>query len=419
MLAAEWSIQPTWMLPQLQISLGQNLFEKFLKACPEGRLRVSFADDVVKEYGDPHFEGVPAELVVHDSQLFIALLWSGDIGLGEAYVESYWDSPNVTAVLEFFSLNQKHKDDKGWGLSWLGDVFHRQLHKKRANSLAGSKRNISAHYDLSNDMYEEFLDNRMQYSCAYWEHPDESLEKAQLNKMRRLLSSLDIEPGMKILEVGSGWGYLARMAAEEFGAKVTSVTLSQEQLKYAQKHVEKAGLSHMIEFRLQDYREVNEQFDRIISVEMIEAVGHDNLSTYFEQLDTNLKEDGKIAIQVITVPDQKFQNYVKDCDWIQKYIFPGALCPSMGAIQESMAKSSRLWIESTVNIGGHYARTLDEWRIRFEANWGAIQKMGFDERFRRVWNYYLMYCEAGYRSGVLGNHQLVLSKTSRKVSLPY
>jgi cyclopropane-fatty-acyl-phospholipid synthase len=268
-------------------------------------------------------------------------------------------------------------------------------------------------------MYEEFLDKRMQYSCAFWENPEQSLEEAQQNKMRRLLDSLNLQPGMELLEVGSGWGYLARMAAEEYGAKVTSVTLSQEQLNYAQNHVQEAGLDNQIEFRLQDYREVEGQFDRIVSVEMIEAVGHENLGTYFSSLEKNLKEDGKIAIQVITVPDQKYATYVQDCDWIQKYIFPGALCPSLGAMVEAMSKSSRLWLESTENIGAHYARTLYEWRVNFESNWENIKKLGFDEKFRRLWNYYLIYCEAGYRAGILGNHQLVLSKTSRKVPMGY
>lgn len=419
MLAAEWTIQPTWMLPKLQMSLGESFLKNFLDKCPVNRMRVTYSENDIVEYGDPEFDGTPAELIVENKNLYIALLWSGDIGLGEAFVEKMWTSPNPTAVLEFFALNQNYNDDKGIGLSALGDILHRQLHKKRANSLSGSKRNISAHYDLSNDMYEEFLDKRMQYSCAYWETPEQSLEQAQINKMRRLLDSLEIEPGMSLLEVGSGWGYLARMAAEEYGAQVTSVTLSQEQLNYARHHVAEAGLSEQIEFRLQDYREVEGQFDRIISVEMIEAVGHENLGTYFNSLDSNLKEEGKVAIQVITVPDQKYDVYVKDCDWIQKYIFPGALCPSMGAMQKAMAQNSRFWIESTDNIGPHYARTLHEWRVKFEERWSTIKDMGFDENFRRVWNYYLHYCEAGYRSGILGNHQMVLSKTNRRVALSY
>lgn len=304
MLAAEWTIQPTWMLPKLQMSLGENFLKNFLEKCPVNKMRVTYSENDIVEYGDPNFEGAPAELIVENKNLYIALLWSGDIGLGEAFVEKMWSSPNPTAVLEFFALNQNYNDDKGIGLSALGDLLHRQMHKKRANSLTGSKRNISAHYDLSNDMYEEFLDKRMQYSCAYWETPEQSLEQAQVNKMRRLLDSLEIQPGMSLLEVGSGWGYLARMAAEEYGAQVTSVTLSQEQLNYARYHVAEAGLAEQIEFRLQDYREVEGQFDRIISVEMIEAVGHENLGTYFNSLDSNLKEDGKVAIQVITVPDQ-------------------------------------------------------------------------------------------------------------------
>lgn len=417
MIAAEWSIQPTWMMPKLQMSLGESLFKKYLEKCPNYSLRVTFPSGETMNFGSG--KGNPAELVISDPRIFIALLWSGDIGLGEAFVENYWDSPNPTAVLEFFSVNQIHNDDKGWAMSWLGDAAHRYIHRKRANSIEGSKRNISAHYDLSNEMYEEFLDPKMQYSSAVWADPQHTLAEAQENKMRKLLDSLELEAGMSLLEVGSGWGYLARMAAQDYGVEVTSVTLSEEQLKYARKHVEIAGLSHKIDFRLQDYREVEGQFDRIVSVEMIEAVGYENLQTYFKTLEGNLKEDGKIAIQVITVTDQKFENYVKDCDWIQKYIFPGALCPSIGAIVETMSESSRLWIESTQNYGIHYARTLNEWRQNFESNWENVQKLGFDQKFRRLWNYYMVYCEAGYRSGVLGLHQMVLSKSSRRLQVEY
>jgi cyclopropane-fatty-acyl-phospholipid synthase len=355
-----------------------------------------------------------ATMVIHKWRFFSRIALGGDIAFGESFVDGDWHASDLTELLFLFSINQEVADDRGAALSRIGEFFHTLSHKMRSNTLTGSRKNISAHYDLSNDLYTQFLDKEMQYSCALWRTPKESLEDAQLNKMYALLNKLQLKRGMTVLEIGSGWGKLAILAAKNYGVTVKSLTLSQEQQTLAVKHAKEAGVSENVEFVLQDYREELGRYDRVLSVEMIEAVGHENLGTYFQTIDRVLKKDGLAVIQAITIPDHKYETYRKSCDWIQKYIFPGAVCPSLGAMQNAMTDSSKLIIEHVENIGIHYARTLKEWRERFNERWDDISKLGFDDQFKKMWEYYLSYCEAGYKARILGNLHVVLTRPGNR-----
>jgi len=395
----------------LSEKLGQKIFFALINKWQRGSIVVTLPDGEVHTIGAK--EKFPSvSMTVKRWGFFKKLITGGDIAFGEGYVEGDWESSNLVLLLQLFAENQDVAEDRNVALARMGELFDIVKHKFNANTLTGSRKNISAHYDLSNDLYKLFLDKEMQYSCALWTNPEESLEEAQLNKMHSLLKKLKLKPGMKLLEIGSGWGKLAILAAKEYGVTVKSITLSEKQRELAVEHAAEAGVSDKVEFALQDYRHENGLYDRVLSVEMVEAVGHENLGTYFSSIDKVLKKDGLAVIQAITIPDQKYDTYRKSCDWIQKYIFPGAVCPSLDAMQTAMKNSSSLMVENVENIGISYARTLKEWNIRFQDAWKEIEALGFDDRFKKIWTYYLNYCEAGYRARILGNLHVVMSRTN-------
>jgi cyclopropane-fatty-acyl-phospholipid synthase len=284
------------------------------------------------------------------------------------------------------------------------------IHSMRANRLGQSKKNIEAHYDLSNDLYKLFLDPTMTYSCAYFEEPGQSLEEAQLAKYRRLAEKVRLQEGDHVLEIGCGWGGFASVAAGEYGARVTGITLSEEQAVYARQRMVDEGLDHLVDIRIVDYREVEGQFDKIVSIEMLEAVGHRFLDTYFEQVDRLLAPDGLAAVQVITIPEQRYDNYRRRPDFIQRYIFPGGHLPSLEAMTSSMGSNTQLFVDETENIGVHYAETLRLWRERFLSNVDEVRELGFDERFIRMWEFYFAYCEGAFLARYIGDLQLVLTR---------
>ncbi len=385
------------------------IVRRFLVKAARGRLRFDLPNGTIWEFGPGGFpEG---ELRVLNWDFFLRLVWDGDVALGDGFVAGEWESADLTAVVRFFIDNREALDDrKVWGTRLLGRGWGWLRQQMRRNSLAGSRRNIQAHYDLGNELYRRFLDPTMSYSCAYYydEHCD--LEAAQLRKIDRLLDKARLNAETHLLEIGCGWGTLAIRAVRRFGCRVTGVTLSEQQWQWARQAVERAGLSERVDIQLCDYRKLPGRFDRVISCEMLEAVGHENLPAYFAALERLLRPEGLVVLQVITVPDFSYEEYRRNQDWIQKEIFPGALCPSISALLEAARRSSQFVLEELENIGPHYARTLREWRERFVLAWPELLGSGYDERFRRAWCYYLSYCEAAFASRNLGDVQMVLSR---------
>jgi cyclopropane-fatty-acyl-phospholipid synthase len=328
---------------------------------------------------------------VHDEAMFAQVLARGDIGLAESYLDGQWDSPDVTGLLRLLAANREQLKRAVYG-SWRSLLAARVRHWLNANSRSGSKRNIMAHYDLGNDFYKLWLDPSMSYSAAIYRDADDgSLEAAQRAKYRRILNCLKAAPGQNVLEIGCGWGGFAEMAVQD-GLRTTGLTLSPAQLEWAQKRVPEADL------RLQDYRDLNEQFDHVVSIEMFEAVGERWWPTYFKTLAKALKTEGRAVVQSITIRDDIFPEYRRSTDFIQQYIFPGGMLPSRASFRAAAAKQG-LVVRNEYAFGQDYAKTLAEWRHAFEANWPEIQKLGFDEPFRRLWRLYLCYCEAGFLAG--------------------
>jgi cyclopropane-fatty-acyl-phospholipid synthase len=365
-------------------------------------------------FGQTGGPGIHASLRVQNYDLFLRLLVDGDVGLGDGYRSGQWESPNPTDVVRFFLDNRQTLDDRQVSSTrWLGRWLRRGSQLLRSNTLRGSRRNIAAHYDLGNALYASFLDSTMSYSCGYYARESDDLAQAQRNKIGKLLGKARLGPSDHVLEIGCGWGSLAIEAVRSSGCRVTAITLSERQLEWARAAVTRAGLGERIEVRLCDYREIEGQFTRILSVEMLEAVGHENLGRYFQQLERCLAPEGLVVLQAITVPDHSYSDYRRQCDWVQKEIFPGAVIPSLAVLMEAMASNSKLRLEEFENIGPHYARTLRDWRLRFVLHWKDIQG-SYDENFRRAWIYYLCYCEAAFASLNLANLQLVLARPQNK-----
>lgn len=397
--------------------LQRDLVFGYLKKLQRGRLTMTLPDRSVHSFGGAQ-PGPQAAMTVGNWSFFSRVLFSGDIGLGESYQEGEWTSPDLTAVLAFFGANLGVADDRqSLALAALGRAVNRVGHLLRANTLAGSRRNIEAHYDLSNELYAKFLDKTWMYSCPVYADPapdkalGEDLSEAQRRKIEALLEPLGLKPGQHLLEIGSGWGETAITAAKRYSVKVTSLTLSQEQLKLARERAQAAGVADQIDFVIRDYRQETGKYDAVVSCEMLEAVGHENLPAYFAAVDQALKPGGRASIQVITLPEHRYEAYRRGTDWIQKHIFPGAICPSLAAMTAAMAQGSRLTPVHVEDIGLHYAPTLRRWREAFMGQAEAIRALGFSDKFIRTWDYYFSYCEAGFAGRLLGDLQMVLERS--------
>ena len=325
------------------------------------------------------------------------VILGGDLGLAEGYIAGDWDSDNIGDLLKLGILNR----DALIGLlskSWIKLILSRIFHVMRSNTRRGSRRNISQHYDLGNDFYSLWLDQTMTYSSALFDTGEESILQAQQNKYRRMASQLDLKKGDNVLDIGCGWGGFAKFAAEEFGCRVTGITLSKEQAMYASSLIARTGLTDQIRIRIQDYRDCTGSFDKIVSSEMFEAVGIKNWSLYCGILRKNLNVNGLICLQIISIDEKNVRYYRKNPDFIQRYIFHGGVLPSPKEIENSLIRSNLKIIDSFY-FGESYARTLKNWREEFQKNWLSIKNIGFDEQFYRMWNYYLCYCEAGFEMG--------------------
>ncbi len=347
-------------------------------------------------------------LQVKDFNFIRRILTSGDVGFAEGYAAGDWDTPDLPALLEAFS----HNFDRLAGLM-TGNPLVKALdflrHALHRNSRSGSKKNIHAHYDLGNGFYAGWLDPSMTYSAALFDHAHATLEEAQSAKYAALARSIGIERHHKVLEIGCGWGGFAEYVGREIGADVEAVTISQAQYDYAVARIARAGLSDRVKIRLCDYRDVSGSFDRIVSIEMFEAVGEAYWPVFFDKVQHLLKPGGLAALQIITIADELFEGYRRRPDFIQKYIFPGGMLPSDRRLREETARAGLAW-RSCTGFASDYARTLREWGERFEAVWPEVKAMGFDDRFRRLWRYYLGYCEAGFRTGRTDVVHLTLAK---------
>jgi cyclopropane-fatty-acyl-phospholipid synthase len=335
---------------------------------------------------------------------------SGTIGVAETYMDGDWQSPDITAFLELFLINGEAAEKYSNGRKGIMRVFERIRHWMNTNTKTGSKRNISAHYDLGNDFYKQWLDPTMTYSSALYSTGANDLQSAQNAKYRALAEATGIRPGDHVLEIGCGWGGFAEFAASEMNCKVTGLTISREQLAFAEERIRKAGLADRVELRFQDYRDEKGLYDRIVSIEMFEAVGEKYWPAYFSKLRECLKPGGKAGLQIITIKPEAFDQYRSNPDFIQKYVFPGGMLPTQDHLAE-LGRRVDLSLVKDFGFGLDYARTLAEWRERFWNVWERVRPMGFDERFKRLWEFYLFYCEAGFRAKNIDVRQVVFSRS--------
>ncbi len=373
-----------------------------------GCLTVVLPDGTQRQFGDLTSD-VRAEFRIHDREALVRMLTGGETGGGEAYMDGLWSSPDLPALLR---LAARNRDALALSAGWFRipvQLRHTIAHRLRRNTERQSRRNIAAHYDLGNDFYRLFLDETMTYSAAVFQAPDQTLADAQRAKYRRMAEGAGLVAGQHVLEIGSGWGGFALYAAGELGCRVTSITISREQHALARERVAAAGLEHLVDIQLRDYRDIEGTYDAIVSIEMLEAVGAEYFATFFAACDAALAPGGRLSLQSITFPDAAYERQLRGANWIQTYIFPGGLCPSLSVIERS-TRDTRLLITSVTDIAEHYVRTLATWRARFHDRLSDVRAMGFDERFIRMWDYYLALSEAGFGTGVSQDLQIVMEK---------
>lgn len=376
-----------------------NLGDRYFRGIEEGTLEVTYNDGSQKTYGNG--KEPKADITLYDSRFFRRLSLYGDIGFAESYMDGDFDTSDITALITLALLNSeklatKSEDSAKNGFVNLLPQFNKIKHWMRKNSKTQSQKNISEHYDLSNDFFELMLDDTMMYSSAVFEKPDESLYEAQRRKISLLADKLRLKPGAKVLEIGSGWGAMAIHLAKERGCEVTTVTLSKEQKALCEKRFQEENVEKQIEILLKDYRDLEGTFDAIIAVEMFEAVGKEYFDIFFKKCESLLKPSGVMVMQVITMPDQRYDAYAKGTDFIQKYIFPGGHLPSVGKLLETTSSSTRLNLLHMEEFTEDYAKTLRVWHDTFQAKLEEVKKLGFDEYFIRMWKMYLSYCEAAF-----------------------
>lgn len=360
--------------------------------------RVEGSQQVRESFGTPR-NGQPSAIIeVKNPAFYARLLKGGSIAAGEAYMDGWWDSPNLTALMELMALNMTTLDSIESRSSLLSKLVYQVGHWLNRNTVENSAKNIQAHYDLSNELYQTFLDSRMLYSSGIYASEHDTLEQAQINKMERLCQQLKLSANDSVIEIGTGWGAMAIYMAENYGCHVTTTTISEQQYEYTKQQVEQRGLQDRITLLKQDYRLLEGSFDKLVSIEMIEAVGKQFLTSYIQKCQSLLKPGGLMAIQAITIADQRYDSYSKNVDFIQKYIFPGGFLPSITALTQATTQHSDLVLRDLFDIGQDYAQTLRDWYIKFNQAQERVSELGFDQRFVRMWNYYFCYCEGGFRA---------------------
>jgi cyclopropane-fatty-acyl-phospholipid synthase len=383
----------------MMTSLWNNLGDKYFSKITKGTLEVSFCDGKVKIYGNN--EEPKVKMVLHNGDLFRRLTLFGDIGFAESYMDKDFECDDLSALIQIglinsTSLETKSEDEKKFSLYNLFPILNKIKHIMKKNSKTRSAKNIQKHYDLSNQFFELFLDDTMMYSSAVFLKSDEALFDAQKRKIDLLAKKLNLKKGSKVLEIGSGWGSMASHLAKEYSCEVTTLTLSKEQKKFCENKFKEQGIEESVDIILQDYRDMEGEFDAIISVEMFEAVGREYFDVFFKKCESLLNPSGILVMQIITMPDQRYASYCKGTDFIQKYIFPGGHLPSVSKILEVTTKNTKLNLLHMKEYSEHYAKTLNIWHTNFNNKLKEVKDLGFDEYFIRMWEMYLSYCEAAF-----------------------
>lgn len=387
-------------------SLVLGVFSKFAYGqleVVEGAVHSYFPENVVDE-------ATKGKIHIHDTSVYRDFVKGGSIGAAEAFIDGKWSSPNLTNVIRIFAKAQQETDSLEANKSWLNKLKNTVNHWQNRNTQSGSKRNILAHYDLGNELYTRFLDPDMMYSSAIYPNENASLDEAQQHKLATICQRLSLTENDHLLEIGTGWGGLAIYAAKNYGCHVTTTTISDAQYAYAQSRIEESGLTDKITLLKEDYRDLTGSFDKVVSIEMIEAVGFDYLPSFFKQCNDRLKVGGKLLIQSITIADQRFNYYKSNVDFIQRYIFPGGFLPSVNVLTQHLTDHSELVVESLDDIGLDYAKTLAHWRDNFLASWSELSTIGYDETFKRLWLYYFAYCEGAFLERSTSTVHLVARK---------
>ena len=374
-----------------------------------GGLRLTDGTDVF-EFGSK----TNLDVEVTNPKFYRQVVFGGSVGAADAFIDGHWGTDSLTDVLRLFLQNRDVMLSLNKRVARVGGWVNRIAHRLRANSKTGSKRNIAEHYDLGNDFFQLFLDPTMMYSSAVFETEDATLDEAAVAKLDRICRRLKLGPEDHVIEIGTGWGGFAKHAATNYGCRVTTTTISQEQYKHAKQVIADAGLEHLVDVICEDYRDLTGEYDKLVSIEMIEAVGLEHLETYFQKCSSLLKPDGTMLIQSITIADQIYDSYSRGADFIQKYIFPGGALPSVSKMMNVVAENTDMRLIHLEDIAAHYARTCVEWRDRFNDQLDEVRVQGFPERFIRMWNYYLCYCEAGFEERTTGTSQLVFAKPKSK-----
>lgn len=390
-------------------TFAKALFLKLLAKLDYGYLTLQ-DPEAFYTFGNPQ-HSLQAHINVHDLQSYARVLWGGGtIAAGETYIEGLWDTPDLTKVIRVLVRNQHLLDQLDHGFSWFSQIGHRVMHALRPNSKAGSKKNILAHYDLGNEFYQLFLDESMLYSSAVFPSPNSSLHEAQLNKLRLICERLELKSGDTLLEIGTGWGALAVYAAKHYQAQVTTTTISDAQHAYVQQLIKDQGLEPQITLLKKDYRELSGHYDKLVSIEMIEAVGHQHLPQFFKQCNRLLKPNGRLFLQAITISDQRYERYRKQADFIQRYIFPGGFLPSITVMSQHFTQFTDMKISGLQDIGLDYALTLKHWSQGLQAEQDKLVGLGLDHQFYRLWQFYLHYCAGGFQERLISTIHLTADK---------
>ena len=388
--------------------LLRTIIHKKLDSLDEGCI------ELIDEHGHHEINAgiskLHARITIHSDRFYRMLALGGALGAGESYIDGDWDTPDLVTLFRILLRNRSVLDNFESGFSLIQKGIEGIKHLGRRNTVLGSRKNIAAHYDLSNEMFELWLDKSLMYSCAFYEKPDDDLDRASINKMERICKKLQLKPTDSVMEIGTGWGGLAIYMAQNYGCKVTTTTVSRQQYDYVKAKLDMLKLSSKVTVLKSDYRKLSGTFDKLVSVEMIEAVGADYLNEYIKTCSRLLKPEGLFLLQAITIQDQLYDAALKEIDYIKRFIFPGSFIPSIFSILEASKTSSDLKLLSMEDIGLHYAKTLAHWRERFKENKKEIEALGFDKHFYRMWDYYFCYCIGGFLERSIGNAQMIFAK---------
>jgi len=390
--------------------LGRRLMLERLTGLAQGRLVISDGSDTFEFGQSSEAADIVVHASIHDRRFYGDIAFGGSLGAGESYMQGYWGCDDLTSLIQLLLRNRDVLDGMDGGAARLTALLQKLFHWVNRNTRNGSRRNIAAHYDLGNDFFRLWLDPTMMYSSAVFDRPDATLYEASVAKLDRICRKLDLKTTDHVVEIGTGWGGFALHAATNYGCRVTTTTISREQFELASERVAEAGLQDRVQLLLEDYRDLDGRYDKLVSIEMIEAVGHQYLDTYFGQCSRLLKDDGAMLLQAITMQDQRYEEALKTVDFIKRYIFPGSFLPSVSAIATSASRATDMKVFHLEDIGPHYATTLRCWRERFFERIEEVRAQGYSEEFVRMWEYYLCYCEGAFLERAIGNVQMLLTK---------